>query len=204
MFDFSPVCVFKCFLKMSEQEDLKSHWLYLYDFPPVYIRCVLKSVTLSGYLCLFPMCVFRSARTFSKTAFRLSVGPPASAKNLDNLYSSIYVSQIHRTIHIPKAHAMLMMPWCCWCAGVFMFCMFFFIFLCCLFTSKRLHMKIYSHIDCICVTFSAVCFQMCPCLIGCIAYLRKCNYKVSFFTGPTPCWVGPVQKNWKISHLAVG
>ena len=32
------------------------------------------------------------------------VGGPVCAKNLDQLYSSIYASQTHITIHIPKAH----------------------------------------------------------------------------------------------------
>ena len=32
------------------------------------------------------------------------VGGPVCAKNLDQLYSSLYASQTHITIHIPKAH----------------------------------------------------------------------------------------------------
>ena len=35
---------------------------------------------------------------------RSPVRPFARAKNLDQLYSSIYASQTHITIHIPKAH----------------------------------------------------------------------------------------------------
>ena len=47
------------------------------------------------------------------------VRPPVRAKNLDQLYNSIYASQTHITIHIPKAHDThypLMPPGWQWCA----------------------------------------------------------------------------------------
>ena len=39
-------------------------------------------------------------------SIRSFLRPPVSKKNLDQLYSSIYASQTHITIHIPKAHDM--------------------------------------------------------------------------------------------------
>ena len=36
---FSPLCVFKCVLKLLASEDAKSHWLHLFDFSPL---CVFK------------------------------------------------------------------------------------------------------------------------------------------------------------------
>ena len=48
--------------------------------------------------------VFRSARTSWNTFVRSSVRSSVGAKNLDQLYSYIYASQTHITIHIPKGH----------------------------------------------------------------------------------------------------
>ena len=39
MFDFSPLCVFKCLLKLLGSEHAYSHWLHLFDFSPL---CVFK------------------------------------------------------------------------------------------------------------------------------------------------------------------
>ena len=42
-FYFSPLCVFKCLLKLPAWEDEKSHWLHLFDFSPLCVfKCVLK------------------------------------------------------------------------------------------------------------------------------------------------------------------
>ena len=35
LFDFSPLCVFKCVFKLSAREEAYSHWLHLFDFSPV-------------------------------------------------------------------------------------------------------------------------------------------------------------------------
>ena len=43
LFDFSPLCVFKCFLKETAWIDAKSHWLHLFEFSPL---CVLKCLHL--------------------------------------------------------------------------------------------------------------------------------------------------------------
>ena len=43
LFDFSPLCVFKCFLKVTAWIDAKSHWLHLFEFSPL---CVLKCLHL--------------------------------------------------------------------------------------------------------------------------------------------------------------
>ena len=32
LFDFSPLCVFICFLKVLWSDHAKSHWLHLFDF----------------------------------------------------------------------------------------------------------------------------------------------------------------------------
>ena len=43
---FPPLCVFKWVLKLSAQEDVKSHWLHLFDFSPLWVlKCVLKWLT---------------------------------------------------------------------------------------------------------------------------------------------------------------
>jgi len=37
------MCVFKCFLKLPASEDVKSHWLHLFDFSPLCVfKCLLK------------------------------------------------------------------------------------------------------------------------------------------------------------------
>ena len=36
-FDFSTLCVFKCFLKELGSEKAKSHWLNLFEFPPLFL-----------------------------------------------------------------------------------------------------------------------------------------------------------------------
>ena len=61
--------------------------------------------------------LFRSARTSWDTFVRPSAHLPVGKKNLDQLYSSIYASQTHMTIHIPKAHDTyypLTPPWWQW------------------------------------------------------------------------------------------
>ena len=41
--NFPPMCVFKCLLKLSAREDVKSHRLHLFDFSPLCVfKCVLK------------------------------------------------------------------------------------------------------------------------------------------------------------------
>ena len=43
LFDFSPLRVFKCILKVLAREDAKSHWLHLLDFSLLwFFKCVLK------------------------------------------------------------------------------------------------------------------------------------------------------------------
>ena len=43
LFGFSPLCVFKCFLKLLASENAKSHWLHLFNFSPLCVfKCVLK------------------------------------------------------------------------------------------------------------------------------------------------------------------
>ena len=43
LFGFSPLCVFKCVLKLPAWEDAKSHWLHLFVFSPLcFFICVLK------------------------------------------------------------------------------------------------------------------------------------------------------------------
>ena len=43
LFDFSAMCVIKCFLKLPASEDVKSHWLHLFDFSPLCVfKCLLK------------------------------------------------------------------------------------------------------------------------------------------------------------------
>ena len=32
LFNFSPLCLFICFLKLTASEDVPSHWLHLLDF----------------------------------------------------------------------------------------------------------------------------------------------------------------------------
>ena len=45
LFGFSPLCVFKCVLKLPAWEDAKSHWLHLNDFSLVCVfKCVLKAL----------------------------------------------------------------------------------------------------------------------------------------------------------------
>ena len=39
LFFFSPVCVFKCFLKLPASDDAYSHWLHLFDCSPL---CLFK------------------------------------------------------------------------------------------------------------------------------------------------------------------
>ena len=40
---FSPLCVFECLFKLPACEDAKSHWLHLIEFSPVCVfKCVLK------------------------------------------------------------------------------------------------------------------------------------------------------------------
>ena len=50
LFDFSPLCVFKCFLELLASENTKSHWLHLFNFPNVW-----KS-SLSHFS---PLCIFK-------------------------------------------------------------------------------------------------------------------------------------------------
>ena len=38
LFDFSPLCVFKCVLKCSLREEAKSHWLHLFNFSAFFFR----------------------------------------------------------------------------------------------------------------------------------------------------------------------
>ena len=43
-FDFSPLCVFKCCLKLPDSEKAYSHWLHLYDLSPLCaFKCFFKS-----------------------------------------------------------------------------------------------------------------------------------------------------------------
>ena len=42
---FSPVCVFKCLVKLSVLDDAKSHWLHLFGFSPLWVfKCLLNSL----------------------------------------------------------------------------------------------------------------------------------------------------------------
>ena len=39
----SPLCVFKCVLNVPASEEVKSHWLHLFDFSPLCdFKCVLE------------------------------------------------------------------------------------------------------------------------------------------------------------------
>ena len=43
LFDFSPLCVFKCWLKDLGSEQAKSHWLHLFDFSSLCVfKCIIK------------------------------------------------------------------------------------------------------------------------------------------------------------------
>ena len=45
LFDFFPLCVFECVLKLPAQEDAKSHWLHLFDFSLLCLfKCFLKAL----------------------------------------------------------------------------------------------------------------------------------------------------------------
>ena len=67
LFDFSPLCIFKCFLKSPASEDAYSHWLHLLDFSPLCVfKCVLKLPAQKDiklhWLHLFdfsPLCLFK-------------------------------------------------------------------------------------------------------------------------------------------------
>ena len=41
LFNFSPLCVFKCVLKLLAWEDTESHWLHLLDFS---FQCIFKCI----------------------------------------------------------------------------------------------------------------------------------------------------------------
>ena len=44
LFDFSPLCFFKCVLKSPAPEEALSHWQHLFDFSPLCVfKCYLKS-----------------------------------------------------------------------------------------------------------------------------------------------------------------
>ena len=44
MFDFSPLWVLRCVLKLPSQEEAYSHWLHLFGFSPLCVfKCFLKS-----------------------------------------------------------------------------------------------------------------------------------------------------------------
>ena len=67
LFDFSPMCVFKCLLNSHASEDAKSHWLHWFYFSPLCVfKCVLKwpawQEAKLHWLHLFdfsPLCVFK-------------------------------------------------------------------------------------------------------------------------------------------------
>ena len=43
LFDFSPMCIFKCVFKLLALADAKAHWLHLFDFSSLCpCTCVLK------------------------------------------------------------------------------------------------------------------------------------------------------------------
>ena len=45
LFDLSPLCVFKCSLKLPVWKDSKVHWLHLFDFSPLWVlRCWLEEL----------------------------------------------------------------------------------------------------------------------------------------------------------------
>ena len=82
---FSPRCVFKCFLKMSAWIDVKLHWSHMFDFSSLCVfKCLLKlsawiDVKLHwSQLLIFLYCAFSngSSNWISKTNWQ------ASKKNL--------------------------------------------------------------------------------------------------------------------------
>ena len=45
LFYFSPLCVFKCLLKLLAREDEKLHWLHLFGLSPLCVfKCFFKSL----------------------------------------------------------------------------------------------------------------------------------------------------------------
>ena len=64
---YSPLCVFKCFLKALAWAVVKLHWLHLFDFSPLCVfKCVLKALAWAvvklHWLHLFnfsPVCIFK-------------------------------------------------------------------------------------------------------------------------------------------------
>ena len=47
LFGFSPLCVFKCTLKLYARTDAKLHWLHLFDFSPMcfqmcFVNCIAE------------------------------------------------------------------------------------------------------------------------------------------------------------------
>ena len=72
MFNFSPLCVFKCILKFPSWLEAKSHWLHLFGFSPLCVfKCALKLTfwieVKSYWLHWFdfsPLCVFKCVFKF--------------------------------------------------------------------------------------------------------------------------------------------
>ena len=55
----SPLCVIKCCLKPSAQEEAKSHWLHLFDFSPLCVCITDCMVTLVANVWVFPTVRFQ-------------------------------------------------------------------------------------------------------------------------------------------------
>ena len=55
--DFSPLCDFKCILKLAGQVDAKLHWLHLFDLSPLCSQCTWirgDIIALVALVQLFP------------------------------------------------------------------------------------------------------------------------------------------------------
>ena len=63
-FHFSPLCIFKCLLKLFTRIEVKSHSLHLFDFSPMCdFKCLLKQNRQSLIDCIF-VCTKRAKVTF--------------------------------------------------------------------------------------------------------------------------------------------
>ena len=85
LLDFSPLCIFKCLLKLSAQKDANSHWLQLFDFSS---RCIFKCflpermqshISVCFQMCPQVVCMWRCIVTlvalvglFSNVRFQMS------------------------------------------------------------------------------------------------------------------------------------
>ena len=158
-------CVFQMFSQVAclcRSEDVKSHWLHLFDFSPL---CVFKWVfTLPNTRgCIITLVTF--VGLFSSMYFQMS---PEIAFTRGFVTTLIALVWLFSTVRFQMCSQIEYMRGCIVTLVAFLHCVFSNV------SSKHLYKRMQTYIGCICLTFLHCGFYMRPrsvCLRGCIVAL---------------------------------